>query len=43
MGYLPRDVAQAHWDWLSSILEKIYVDAFEHGYKHGYEDAKEGK
>ena len=37
----PREQAQEHWDWLETLLEKIYVDSFEHGYKHGQHDAKE--
>jgi len=32
-----RELAEAHWKWLESLLHKIYVDAFEHGYKHGKE------
>lgn len=30
-------LAQEHWKWLQSILKKIYIDAFIHGYKHGKE------
>jgi hypothetical protein len=30
-----RELAEEHWIWVESILHKIYVDAFEHGYKHG--------
>lgn len=32
-------LASEHWDWLSGLLAKVYKDAFEHGYKHGYDDA----
>ena len=28
-------LANEHWEWLSGILEKVYKDAFKHGYKHG--------
>lgn len=31
--------AEEHWKWLESLLHKIYVEALEHGYKHGYQDA----
>ena len=34
-----RELAEAHWKWLESLLHKIYVDALIHGIKHG----KEGK
>tara|TARA_Y100000310_G_scaffold331244_1_gene404473 strand:- start:411 stop:599 length:189 start_codon:yes stop_codon:yes gene_type:complete len=27
-----------HWRYVSSICEKMYKDAFKHGYKHGKED-----
>ena len=30
-----RQLAEAHWAWLESILHKLFVDAFVHGYKHG--------
>lgn len=32
-----RKLATEHWDWLGPLLQKIYTDAFEHGYKHGEE------
>ena len=35
-----RRLAEEHWFWLESLLHKVYVDSFEHGFKHGYE-AKE--
>jgi len=28
-------LANEHWAWLQTLLEKIYKDAFAHGYKHG--------
>jgi len=33
-------MAQRHWEWLSEILEKVFIDAFIHGYKHGIEDSR---
>ena len=39
----PEKLSREHWQWLSSTLEKVYVDAFEHGYKHGHEDALRGE
>ena len=32
-----RDLAEEHWEWLESLLHKIYVDAMIHGIKHGQE------
>ena len=40
--YQGRELAEAHWAWLGPLLEHIYVDAFEHGFKHGVED-KDGE
>ena len=31
-------IANEHWAWLQTLLEKVYKDAFAHGYKHGKED-----
>ena len=36
-----RALGAEHWDRLQSLLAKVYIDAFEHGYKHGYDDALE--
>lgn len=33
-----RKLAEEHWEWLESLLHKIYVDALVHGIKHGGED-----
>ena len=33
-----REIAEAHADWLFSLLRKVYVEAMEHGYKHGCDD-----
>ena len=32
-----KKLAEAHWEWLESLLHKLYVDAFVHGIKHGEE------
>jgi len=28
-------LANEHWAWLQTLLEKVYKDAFANGYKHG--------
>ena len=33
-----KELAEAHWEWLESLLHKLYVDALVHGIKHGEED-----
>ncbi len=33
-------LANEHWTWLQTLLEKVYKDAFLHGYKHGTEDSQ---
>jgi len=45
----PLELAQEHWTWLQSILDKqremerkIAIDFFVHGYKHGHEDKSGG-
>jgi len=35
-----RRLAIQHANWLFDLLRKVYVEAFEHGYKHGM-DARE--
>lgn len=35
-----RKKAEEHWVWLETVLHKIFVDAFIHGYKHGKENTK---
>ena len=32
---LAHEIAEAHWAWLETMLRKVYVDAFVHGYRHG--------
>jgi len=34
---IARELATEHWDWLESLLRKVYIDAFVHGYKHAKE------
>ena len=36
-----RNMAEAHWIWLESLLHKVYVDGFIHGVKHGRDPDKE--
>lgn len=33
-----KELAEEHWEWIESWLHLIFVDAFAHGYKHGWED-----
>ena len=33
-----RILADEHWIYVSSICEKMYKDAFVHGFKHGKDD-----
>jgi len=33
-----EELAKEHWEYVRSICEKMYIDAFKHGYKHGKED-----
>lgn len=44
IAYIGRDemandkqLAYEHWLWLGRMLEKMYKDAFVHGFKHGVE------
>lgn len=34
-------LAEDHWNWLESLMRKVYIDAFVHGYKHGVESVKD--
>ncbi len=36
-----RKLAEKHWEWLESLLRKVYVDAMVHGIKHGQEKSNE--
>ena len=36
-----KNLADAHWAWLSELLEVLYKGAFIHGFKHGVEHVKE--
>ena len=35
-----KELAEEHWVWLESILRKIFIDAFVHGYKHAKDKEK---
>lgn len=35
-----KELAEAHWKWLETLLHKIYVDAMIHGIKHGQEASR---
>ncbi len=37
LGKNSGKLAEEHWSWLETLLHKVYVDAFNHGYKHGKE------
>jgi hypothetical protein len=30
-------LAQEHWKWFSKVIERVYIDAFIHGWKHAKE------
>lgn len=36
-----RQQAEEHWDWLETLLRKVFIDAFIHGYKHSREEKDE--
>ena len=36
----PEQLAKEHWEWLESILQKTFKDAFVHGYNHGQRGKK---
>jgi len=38
-----RKTAEEHVDWLLRTVRELMVTEFEHGYKHGWEDAKAEK
>ena len=35
-----KELAEAHWAWLETLLHKIFVDAMIHGIKHGEQTKK---
>lgn len=35
-----RKTAEDHVDWFLKTVRPLMVTEFEHGYKHGWEDAK---
>jgi len=36
-----KELADDHWEYVEKICEMMYKTAMIHGYKHGWEDAKE--
>jgi len=36
-----KELADAHWEYVCSVAEKMYKDAFIHGYKHGIEECRQ--
>ena len=47
MAELPKDekemirhLGERHWVFLEKWMRMIFIDAFEHGYKHGKESEK---
>ena len=38
-----RELVEVHWEWLESLLHKVYVDAMIHGIKHGQEIKRKRK
>jgi hypothetical protein len=41
MDEIAKRLADEHWIYVCSICEKMYKDAFIHGYKHGVKSKKE--
>lgn len=37
------ELATEHWNWLETLLRKVYIDSFIHGYKHRKEEEDEDK
>ena len=35
---MSKELAEEHWKYVCSLCEKMYKEAFIHGYKHGVED-----
>lgn len=38
-----RKMAESHVDWFLKEIRPLLIEHMMHGYKHGYEDAKEEK
>lgn len=34
-------LADEHWEYTSKVMELMYKEAFQHGFKHGYDQRKE--
>ena len=43
MSEKAKKIATEHWDWLETLLRKVYIDAFIHGFKHGIEEGTESE
>ena len=41
MSEKAKKIANEHWDWLETLLRKVYIDSFIHGFKHGIEEGTE--
>jgi hypothetical protein len=39
--YRAEEITDQHAKWFIEWIDKVYRDAMIHGYKHGWEDAKE--
>lgn len=37
-----KENAEKHYQYIEKICHLMYVDAFIHGYKHGYVDCNKG-
>jgi len=35
-----KSLAEKHWDYTCKIMKLMYIEAFNHGYKHGQGDEK---
>lgn len=35
-----KEIAEAHWAWVSKTMGMMYKDAMVHGYVHGHEDGR---
>lgn len=32
--------ANLHWEYLASVMKKMFIDGFIHGFKHGQDSVK---
>lgn len=35
-----RKLATGHWEWMETLLRKVYIDSFIHGAKHASDRRK---